>query len=90
MTQHKEAKQLSFKKLSEAIDAPGEFLMSDFSKFERGPMLHLAFQALDTYQVGGLGACSELQTNTRCGVVARMSVHVAVPGCTRPLSQFTL
>jgi ubiquitin-activating enzyme E1 len=42
---------LSFKRLGEALEQPGEFLMSDFSKFERGPLLHLAFQALDAYQV---------------------------------------
>eukprot|EP00879_Flechtneria_rotunda_P033373 GHRR01036959.1.p1 GENE.GHRR01036959.1~~GHRR01036959.1.p1 ORF type:complete len:159 (-),score=38.52 GHRR01036959.1:116-592(-) len=51
VTQHKETKILSFKKLSEALEAPGEFLLSDFSKIERSPMLHVAFQALDAYQV---------------------------------------
>eukprot|EP00879_Flechtneria_rotunda_P011893 GHRR01012422.1.p1 GENE.GHRR01012422.1~~GHRR01012422.1.p1 ORF type:complete len:887 (+),score=280.88 GHRR01012422.1:1076-3736(+) len=50
VTQHKETKILSFKKLSEALEAPGEFLLSDFSKIERSPMLHVAFQALDAYQ----------------------------------------
>jgi ubiquitin-activating enzyme E1 len=42
---------LSFKRLGEALESPGEFLLSDFSKMERGPLLHLAFQALDAYQV---------------------------------------
>ena len=49
--QHKEAKTLEFKSLAEALEAPGEFLLSDFSKMERSPLLHLAFQALDAYQV---------------------------------------
>jgi len=51
VTQHKESKVLSFKKLSDALEEPGEFLLSDFSKIERSPLLHLAFQALDAYQV---------------------------------------
>jgi hypothetical protein len=36
--------------LKEAIKEPGEFLMSDFSKFDRPPLLHLAFQALDKFR----------------------------------------
>jgi hypothetical protein len=43
---------LAFKKLSDALDEPGEMLLSDFSKIERSPLLHIAFQALDAYQVG--------------------------------------
>lgn len=65
VTQHKESKVLTFKKLAESLEEPGEFLLSDFSKIERSPLLHLAFQALDAYQVcegcvcvggGGVGA----------------------------------
>jgi hypothetical protein len=51
VTQHKEPRVLAFKRLAEALEAPGEFLLSDFSKTERSPLLHVAFQALDTYQV---------------------------------------
>jgi ubiquitin-activating enzyme E1 len=29
---------------------PGEFLLSDFSKFDRPPVLHLAFEALDKFR----------------------------------------
>lgn len=54
VTQHKEPKTLAFKKLADALEEPGEFLLSDFSKIERSPLLHLAFQALDAYQVLGL------------------------------------
>ena len=46
-TQVKEAKVLKFQSLSDAIARPGEFLLSDFSKFERSPLLHIGFQALD-------------------------------------------
>ncbi|WIA10070.1 hypothetical protein OEZ85_010280 [Tetradesmus obliquus] len=56
VTQHKEHKVLSFKTLAQALESPGEFLMSDFSKFERPPLLHLAFQALDAYQVAEAGS----------------------------------
>jgi ubiquitin-activating enzyme E1 len=50
VTQVKESQTLAFKTLAEALESPGEFLLSDFSKMERSPLLHLAFQALDAYQ----------------------------------------
>jgi len=31
------------------IEDPGEFLLSDFAKLERSPLLHLGFQALDAF-----------------------------------------
>ncbi|KQK14498.1 hypothetical protein BRADI_1g16680v3 [Brachypodium distachyon] len=49
VTQVKEPKVLCFKTLRDAIRDPGDFLLSDFSKFERSPVLHLAFQALDKF-----------------------------------------
>ncbi|GBG00327.1 ubiquitin-activating enzyme E1, partial [Raphidocelis subcapitata] len=49
VTQFKEPKTLAFKSLEEALESPGEFLLSDFSKLERSPLLHLAFQALDAF-----------------------------------------
>nr|GMC79137.1 ubiquitin-activating enzyme E1 1-like [Ipomoea batatas] len=49
VTQVKEPKVLKFKPLREALKDPGDFLLSDFSKFERPPVLHLAFQALDKF-----------------------------------------
>ncbi|CAM0950523.1 unnamed protein product [Alopecurus aequalis] len=50
VTQVKPPKVIKFKPLKEAMVEPGEFLMSDFSKFERPPLLHLAFQALDKFR----------------------------------------
>ncbi|XP_019234013.1 PREDICTED: ubiquitin-activating enzyme E1 1-like isoform X2 [Nicotiana attenuata] len=50
VTQMKQPKLLKFKTLREAIRDPGDFLLSDFSKFERPPLLHLAFQALDKFR----------------------------------------
>lgn len=50
VTQVKQPKVLNFKPLREALKAPGEFLLSDFSKFDRPPLLHLAFQALDKFK----------------------------------------
>ncbi|KAL2899318.1 Ubiquitin-activating enzyme E1 2 [Bienertia sinuspersici] len=47
VTQVKQPKVLNFKPLKEALSDPGDFLLSDFSKFDRPPLLHLAFQALD-------------------------------------------
>lgn len=49
VTQVKQPKVLNFKPLREAINDPGDFLLSDFSKFDRPPLIHLAFLALDKY-----------------------------------------
>lgn len=49
VTQVKQPKVLNFKPLREALEDPGDFLLSDFSKFDRPPLLHLAFQALDKF-----------------------------------------
>ncbi|XVF20358.1 hypothetical protein REPUB_Repub11eG0191300 [Reevesia pubescens] len=49
VTQVKQPKVLNFKPLSEALKDPGDFLLSDFSKFDRPPLLHIAFQALDKF-----------------------------------------
>ncbi|CAI8596979.1 unnamed protein product [Vicia faba] len=49
VTQVKQQKVLNFKPLREALSDPGDFLLSDFSKFDRPPLLHLAFQALDKF-----------------------------------------
>ncbi|CAN7061132.1 hypothetical protein IGI04_016323 [Brassica rapa subsp. trilocularis] len=56
VTQVKQPKLLNFKPLREALADPGDFLFSDFSKFDRPPLLHLAFQALDrfAYEAGRL------------------------------------
>ena len=51
VTQFKRPKQLAFKPLQQAIEIPGEFLFSDFSKIERPGLLHIAFLALDAFQV---------------------------------------
>ena len=40
-----------YKTLRECIAEPGEFLLSDFSKFDRPPKLHVCFQALDQFLV---------------------------------------
>ena len=56
VTQVKEQKQLAFKPLKEAMDEPGEFLLSDFAKFDRSPILHLGFRALDAYAARNGGA----------------------------------
>ncbi|CAN0879676.1 Ubiquitin-activating enzyme E1 1 [Linum grandiflorum] len=49
VTQVKQPKVLNFKSLRDSIKEPGDFLLSDFSKFDRPPLLHLAFQALDKF-----------------------------------------
>lgn len=49
VTQVKQPKVLNFKLLRDAIKDPGDFLLCDFSKFDRPPLLHLAFQSLDKF-----------------------------------------
>lgn len=49
VTEVKQPKIINFKPLREALKDPGDFLLSDFSKFDRPPVLHLAFQALDKF-----------------------------------------
>jgi ubiquitin-activating enzyme E1 len=51
VTQVKLPKVLKFQPLREALNNPGEFLLSDFSKFDRPPLLHVAFQALDAFRL---------------------------------------
>ncbi|KAG0458597.1 hypothetical protein HPP92_023754 [Vanilla planifolia] len=50
VTQVKQPKMLQFKSLRNALSEPGDFLLSDFSKFNRPLLLHLAFQALDAFR----------------------------------------
>lgn len=52
VTQVKQPQVLNFKTLKEALKEPGDYLLSDFSKFDRPPLLHLAFQALDKFAAG--------------------------------------
>lgn len=54
VTQVKQPKVLNFKPLREALKDPGDFLLSDFSKFDRPLLLHLAFQGLDKF-ISALG-----------------------------------
>ena len=50
ITQVKKPTTLHFQPYETAIDNPGEFMMSDFAKFDRPPLLHLAFKALARYR----------------------------------------
>ncbi|PSC67218.1 Ubiquitin-activating enzyme E1 2 [Micractinium conductrix] len=59
VTQHKGSKSLAFKPLAAALQEPGEFLLSDFAKLERSPLLHLGFQALDQWAQANGGRMPE-------------------------------
>ncbi|CAK4482313.1 unnamed protein product [Aphanomyces euteiches] len=50
VTQVKQPKTLHFKRLKESLVSPGEFLISDFAKIGRSEVLHVAFQALESYR----------------------------------------
>ena len=55
-TQVKETKRLEFKTLADATRDPGEFLLSDFAKFDRPAQLHYGFQASCVAKQHGVGA----------------------------------
>ncbi|KAG4113684.1 hypothetical protein ERO13_D13G239400v2 [Gossypium hirsutum] len=80
VTQVKQPKVLNFKPLREALKDPGEFLLSDFSKFDRPPLLHIAFQALDKF-VSDLGrfpvAGSEEDANKLISIAGNINERVA-------------
>ena len=49
ITQVKTPVTMSFKPYREALTDHGELMMSDFAKFDRPPLLHLAYRALASY-----------------------------------------
>lgn len=49
ITQIKQPVQMHFEPFAKALQEPGEFMMSDFAKFDRPPLLHLGFYALMDY-----------------------------------------
>lgn len=49
ITQVKTPTTMSFKPYKEALADHGELMMSDFAKFDRPPLLHLAYRALASY-----------------------------------------
>eukprot|EP00555_Chaetoceros_dichaeta_P008494 CAMPEP_0198260128 /NCGR_PEP_ID=MMETSP1447-20131203/9155_1 /TAXON_ID=420782 /ORGANISM="Chaetoceros dichaeta, Strain CCMP1751" /LENGTH=1049 /DNA_ID=CAMNT_0043947705 /DNA_START=170 /DNA_END=3319 /DNA_ORIENTATION=+ len=51
ITQVKMPKTMEFKTYGEALEDPGELMMSDFAKFERPALLHLGYKALDAFMV---------------------------------------
>ncbi|VDI61070.1 ubiquitin-activating enzyme E1 [Mytilus galloprovincialis] len=48
VTQVKKPKEMKFKSIKNAMNAP-EFVLTDFAKFDRPGQLHIAFQALSEY-----------------------------------------
>jgi ubiquitin-activating enzyme E1 len=54
--QVKQPKVLPFKSLRESVGEPGEIVMTDFAKFDRPPVLHLLFRAIQTYRSRNGGA----------------------------------
>ena len=49
ITQIKTPTTMKFKSYREALADPGELMMSDFAKFDRPPLLHLAYRGLASY-----------------------------------------
>lgn len=49
ITQIKQPVVMSFEPYAKKLEEPGEFMLSDFAKFDRAPVLHLGFQAVAAY-----------------------------------------
>jgi ubiquitin-activating enzyme E1 len=49
ITQIKQPVVKKFKPYKEDVNEPGEFMLSDFAKFDRPPLLHLAFRSVMQY-----------------------------------------
>lgn len=50
ITQVKTPVTLSFQSYEQALATPGDFMLTDFAKFDRPPLLHLAYKALAQYR----------------------------------------
>ena len=57
VSQVKSAKTLAFRSFASCMEEPGEWMLSDFGKFDRPAQLHCAFRALD--QLGVMPAPGE-------------------------------
>jgi len=55
ITQVKQPVTMSFETYEKRLSEPGELMMSDFAKFDRPPLLHSAFQALEEFRAGNGG-----------------------------------
>ena len=49
ITQCKQPVTLQFEPFAQKLEQPGEFMLSDFAKMDRSPVLHLGFRALTQY-----------------------------------------
>ena len=55
ITQVKQPVTLTFETYEKRLEDPGEFMMSDFAKFDRPGLLHAAFQALEEFSASNGG-----------------------------------
>eukprot|EP00529_Nitzschia_sp_RCC80_P003907 CAMPEP_0113454200 /NCGR_PEP_ID=MMETSP0014_2-20120614/7742_1 /TAXON_ID=2857 /ORGANISM="Nitzschia sp." /LENGTH=1060 /DNA_ID=CAMNT_0000345601 /DNA_START=215 /DNA_END=3397 /DNA_ORIENTATION=+ /assembly_acc=CAM_ASM_000159 len=55
ITQAKQPVTISFETYEKRLEEPGEFMLSDFAKFDRPPLLYKAFKALEEFRVSHNG-----------------------------------
>lgn len=48
--------EISFRSLLDALETPGEFMLSDFGKLDRSAVMHAAWQALDVFRSSSGGS----------------------------------
>jgi len=80
ITQVKQPVQISFETYEKRLEEPGEFMMSDFAKFDRPPLLHKSFQALEEFRQnqnngeypnpGDIVACNKVLDIVKAAVIA--------------------
>ena len=69
ITQIKHPVKMHFAPYEEKVADPGEMMMSDFAKFDRPPVLHLAFQAIVEYMSSHGGSLPEPGDKTAMAAV---------------------
>jgi len=70
-------KVMHFKPLSEALERPGEFLLTDFAKFGRSELLHFGFQALEKFKQVNNNAYPDPTIQEHCDQVIAFTKELA-------------
>lgn len=73
ITQVKQPVTIKFETYAKRMEDPGEFMMSDFAKFDRPQLLHVGFQALEEYRMANGGAYPTPGDAAACAKVVELT-----------------
>ena len=82
ITQVKQPVIMKFESYAKRLEDPGEFMMSDFAKFDRPALLHAAFQGLEEFRMqnggeyptpGDVTACNKVLESTKSKFAEEMT-----------------